>query len=211
MLQGLCELNKGVISQPGVYNKESVDRARKEEWIQVSHAKQGAYPISLRESQRQGDQTVICPITDKETSVEVDIEARFIRVRITANQTSWITVSEFTAISEDHVSPLLAFDTDFVARTELLALTDGHYVSFFAPDEDKAEGHILKVAVDEGGKVKLITLKLPENGLNITVTDASGNTIKTVELSYVTVIEAPEGSVIHIPLGNGLMLAEVEW
>ena len=155
--------------------------------------------------------TVICPITDKETSVEVDIEARFIRVRITANQTSWITVSEFTAISEDHVSPLLAFDTDFVARTELLALTDGHYVSFFAPDEDKAEGHILKVAVDEGGKVKLITLKLPENGLNITVTDASGNTIKTVELSYVTVIEAPEGSVIHIPLGNGLMLAEVEW
>ena len=56
VLQGLCELNKGVISQPGVYNKESVDRARKEERIQVSHAKQGAYPISLRESQRQGDQ-----------------------------------------------------------------------------------------------------------------------------------------------------------
>jgi hypothetical protein len=29
--------------------------------------------------------------------------------------------------------------------------------------------------------------------------------------SEATVIEAPEGSVIHIPLGNGLMLAEIEW
>lgn len=153
--------------------------------------------------------TVICPISAKDTSVDVDIQARYVRVRITADQVSWVTVSEFTAISEDHVSPLLALDTDFVARTELLALTDGHYVSFFAPQ--KAEGHTLKVTVDAGGKVKLISLKLPENGLHATVMDASGNTIKTVDLSYVTEIEAPEGSVIHLPLGNGLMLAEVEW
>lgn len=153
--------------------------------------------------------TVICPISDRDTVVDVNIQARFVRVRITASQASWITVSEFTAISEDHVSPLLHLDADFVARTDLLALTDGHYVSYFAPQ--KAEGHTLKVTVDEGGKVKLITLKLPEAGLTVTVKDAMGHEVKRVDLSYVTEIEAPEGSVIHIPLGHGLMLAEVEW
>jgi hypothetical protein len=32
-----------------------------------------------------------------------------------------------------------------------------------------------------------------------------------VKLGYVTEIQAPAGSVIHTPLGGGLMLSEVEW
>ena len=32
-----------------------------------------------------------------------------------------------------------------------------------------------------------------------------------LDLTYITEIEAPAGSVIEIPLGNGLMLAEVIW
>ena len=41
--------------------------------------------------------------------------------------------------------------------------------------------------------------------------DAGGKEIKTVDLTYITEIEAPAGSVIEIPLENGLMLAEVIW
>jgi hypothetical protein len=137
----------------------------------------------------------------------VDIRARYIRVNIKANQTSWITVSEFSAVSEDNVSKDLALDEYFVPRTELLKLTDGHYVSYFAPDH--AEGHRLSVTVTESGRITLVALALPENGLTVIVKDAGGKEIKTVDLTYVTEIEAPAGSVIEIPLGNGLMLAEV--
>ena len=94
-------------------------------------------------------------------------------------------------------------------RTDLLTLTDGHYVTYFAPD--KAEGHHLSVTATESGKVTLIALALPENGLTVPVKDASGKEIQTVDLTYITEIEAPAGSVIEIPLGNGLMLAEVIW
>ena len=151
--------------------------------------------------------TTVCAITERDTVKDMDIRARYIRVNITADQTSWITVSEFTAVSEDTVSPLLQLDSDFVPRTDLLTLTDGHYVTYFGPD--KAEGHNLSVTVTESGKVTLIALALPENGLTVTVKDASGKEIKTVDLTYITEIEAPAGSVIEIPLGNGLMLAEV--
>lgn len=153
--------------------------------------------------------TTVCAIKERDTVKDVNIRARFIRVNITADQTSWITVSEFTAVSEDTVSPLLQLDSDFVPRTDLLTLTDGHYVTYFAPD--KAEGHNLSVTATESGKVTLIALALPENGLTVTVKDAGGKEIKTVDLTYITEIEAPAGSVIEIPLGNGLMLAEVIW
>lgn len=153
--------------------------------------------------------TTVCSIKGRDTVKDVNIRARYIRVNITADQTSWITVSEFTAVSEDTVSPLLRLDSDFVPRTDLLTLTDGHYVTYFAPD--KAEGHNLSVTATESSKVTLIALALPENGLTVTVKDAGGNEIKTVDLTYITEIEAPAGSVIEIPLGNGLMLAEVIW
>lgn len=155
--------------------------------------------------------TVIGALTGRDTAIDVDIQARYVRVRVTKDQTNWVTVSEFSAISEDHVSPLLRLDSDFVPRTDLLSLTDGTYVSFFAPDEQQANGHTLYVTVGESGKVKLVALHLPKGGLDITVKDAEGNVLDTVALSYLTEIEAPEGTILHIPLGNGLMLAEVEW
>ena len=85
------------------------------------------------------------------------------------------------------------------------------YVSFFAPDEQKANSHSLDVIIGENGYATLIALCLPENSLTVTVLDASGQEIKQVELSHVTTVQAPEGSIIRIPLGNGLILAEVEW
>jgi propionaldehyde dehydrogenase len=39
----------------------------------------------------------------------------------------------------------------------------------------------------------------------------TGKTVKTVELTYLTVIDAPAGCTVEVPLGNGLMLAEVKW
>ncbi len=153
--------------------------------------------------------TKICAINSRDTVKDVDIMARYIRVNVKANQTSWITVSEFSAVSEDNVSENLTLDEYFVPRAELLKLTDGHYVSYFAPD--KAEGHKLTVTATDNGKVTLIALALPVSGLTVTVKDASGKEIKTVDLAYVTEIEAPAGSVIEIPLGNRLMLAEVIW
>ena len=153
----------------------------------------------------------ICAVDSRNTVKDVDISARYIRVTVKANQTSWITVSEFSAIGEDSVSPLLELDTDKILRTDLLTLTDGHYVTYFAPDANKAEGKHLCVTVGDTGKVTLIALALPESGLTVTVKSATGDVIQTIQLQYVTRIEVPVGSVIHIPLGNGLMLAEVEW
>ncbi len=155
--------------------------------------------------------TTICAINGRDTVKDVNIRARYIRVNVMANQTSWITVSEFTAVSEDSVSPLLTLDTDFVPRTELLPLTDGHYLSYFAPDDATAAGHSLKATVSESEKVTLVALRLPANGLKVTVRDADGKEIKTVDMRYVTEIRAPVGSTVEIPLGNGLMLAEVAW
>ncbi len=155
--------------------------------------------------------TKLCAITGRDTVADVNIRARYIRVTVTKDQTNWVTVSEFSALSEDRVSTLLSLDTTAIARTDLLALTDGLYVSFFAPDQQKAQGHNLSITVGESGKVKLVALSLPEEGLTLSVTDASGKQIQTLDLSYVTTVEAPAGSVICVPLGNGLILAEVEW
>ena len=155
--------------------------------------------------------TKLCNINQRDTELDVNIQARYVRVNVTNSQTNWVTVSEFTALSEDHVSPLLTLDADFVPRTDLLSLTDGLYVSFFAPDEQKANGHSLGVTIGESGKVTVIALRLPENGLSVQVTDANGNVIDTLDLKNATTIQAPEGSVIRIPLGNGLILAEIEW
>jgi hypothetical protein len=153
----------------------------------------------------------ICAVNSRDTAKDVDISARYIRVTVKTNQTSWITVSEFSAVGEDSVSSLLALDTNEILRTDLLTLTDGYYVSCFAPDDKKAEGKTLRVTVGDSGIVRLVFLNLPENGLEATVKDAAGRENQAVLLTYVTVIEAPAGSVIHIPLGNGLMVAEVEW
>ena len=153
----------------------------------------------------------ICAVNSRDTVKDVDISARYVRVTIKANQTSWITVSEFSAVGEDNVSPLLALDTNDIPRTDLLTLTDGHYVSYFAPDDKKAKGKTLCVTVDDTGIVTLTALVLPEDGLTVTVKNAAGEVIQTIQLHYVTRIEAPAGSVIHIPLGNSLMLAEVTW
>ncbi len=155
--------------------------------------------------------TVIRTISGRDTVVDVDIKARYIRVNITADQTSWITVSEFSALSEDNVSPLLQLDNDFIPRTELLNLTDGHYVTYFAPDDKKAEGHTLTVTVGESGHIRLIALKIPDTDLKVVVRDAAGDVLYSATLKNVTLLEAPVGSTVTIPLGNGLMLAEVEW
>lgn len=155
--------------------------------------------------------TVLCPITAKETELDVNIRARYIRVRITAEQGNWVTVSEFTAVSEDQVSPLLQLTTNSVARTQLLALTDGFSTTLFAPDGDKTRGDTLQITVGESGKVTLTALKLPKDGVNITVLEADGTEIGTVPLDLITNLQAPVGAVIYLPLGNGLLLAEVAW
>lgn len=155
--------------------------------------------------------TKIRAISERDTVADVNIRARYIRVTVTKDQTNWVTVSEFSALSEDRVSPLLSLDTTAIARTDLLSLTDGSYVSFFAPDQQKAQGHTLSITVGESGKVKLVALRLPESGLSLTVTDASGKQIKTLDLTHVTTIEAPAGSVIRVALESGLILAEIEW
>ncbi len=150
-------------------------------------------------------------LNGRNTEVDVDIKARYIRVNITANQTSWITVSEFTAVSEDNVSPLLQLDSDFVPRTDLLALTDGHYVTYFAPDCKQEDGHTLTVTFDESGHLTLIILKLPDYGMKISVSDASGKLLYSASAENVMHLEAPAGSIATIYLGDGLMLGEIEW
>ena len=150
-------------------------------------------------------------LNGRDTVVDVDIRARYVRVNITADQTNWITVSEFTAVSEDNVSPLLQLDSDFVPRTDLLALTDGHYVTYFAPECNQPDGHFLNVTFTESGRLTLIILKYPDTGMKITVRDASGERLYEVSVENVMHLQAPAGSTATIYLGDGLMLSEIEW
>lgn len=155
--------------------------------------------------------TTIRAISGRDTVVDVDIRARYIRVNITADQTSWITVSEFTAVSEDTVSPLLRLDSDFVPRTDLLTLTDGHYVTYFAPECDQLDGHYLEVTFTESGRLTLIILKLSDNGMKISVRDPAGEHLYSVSVDNVMHLQAPEGSTAIIYLGDNLMIGEIEW
>lgn len=155
--------------------------------------------------------TTICAIKERDTVKDVDIRARYIRVSITADQTSWITVSEFTAVSEDTVSPLLQLDSDFVPRTDLLTLTDGHYVTYFGPECDQMDGHYLNVTFTESGRLKLIILKLSDNGMKISVRDPAGEHLYSVAVDHIMHLQAPEGSTATIYLGDNLMIGEIEW
>ena len=155
--------------------------------------------------------TVITTLKDRDTVADVHIKARYIRVNITADQTSWITVSEFSAVSEDNVSPLLRLDSDFIPRTELLSLTDGHYVTYFAPECDRTDEHFLEVTFTESGRMTLIILNHPDTGMKISVHDASGEHLYSASVENIMHLEAPEGSTATIYLGDGLMIGEIEW
>ena len=155
--------------------------------------------------------TVLCTVKSREVSAEVNAKARYFRVTVKAAQTNWITVSEFSAVSDASVSEYLALDEYFVPRTSLLALQDGHMLTFFASEDAKAAGHSLSVTLTETGKVKILSLVLPEDGVTAKILNASGKETGTVKLTYETVVEAPQGSVIVIPLGQGLMISEIIW
>ena len=109
------------------------------------------------------------------------------------------------------MSENLALDENFIPRTELLTLQDGHLLSLFAPADDKAEGHSLRVTVTETGKVCILAVVLPKDGIIAQILDQNGKEISAITLNYETVVEAPAGSVIIVPLGQGLTLAEIIW
>ncbi len=153
--------------------------------------------------------TSLGKVSSPETVVDVNVSARYFRVTVGAAQTNWITVSEFTATSDTDVSENLALDEYFVPRTDLLTLQDGHLLSLFSPAHDKAEGHSLRVTVGETGSVRILSVVLPEGGVTAKILDHSGKETGSITLNYETVVEAPTGSVIVIPLGQGLTIAEI--
>ena len=150
-------------------------------------------------------------VSSREVSAEVKAQARYFRVTVKAAQTNWITVSEFSAVSDTDVSEYLALDEYFVPRTTLLSLQDGHILTYFAPADEKATGHSLSVTVTDTGKVRILALVLPEGGVTAKVMDADGRETGTLKLSYETVVETAPGSVIVIPLGQGLIISEIIW
>ncbi len=155
--------------------------------------------------------TVLCKISSRETSVSVNTQARYFRVTVKTAQTNWITVAEFSAVSDTDVSEYLALDEYFIPRTDLLTLQDGHILTYFAPTDEKAQGHSLSVTVTETGRVRILSLVLPEDGVIAQITDVDGKETGTVKMTYETEIEASQGSVIVIPLGEGLVISEIIW
>ena len=155
--------------------------------------------------------TTLGKVNSREVTVDANVTARYFRVTVKAAQINWITVSEFSATSDTDVSENLALDEYFVPRTDLLPLQDGHLLSFFAPDDKKAEGHSLRITASETGIIRILSLVLPEGGVNAQILDKNGKEIETVTLNYETVIEASAGSVIVIPLGRGLAISEIIW
>ncbi len=165
----------------------------------------------LSYSQDGNTWTSLGKVNSRETEMAVNISARYFRVTVKTAQVNWITVSEFTATSDTDVSENLALDDYFIPRMNLLTLQDGHLLSVFMPDDKKAAGHSLRVTVTETGRVRILAVTLPEDGVIAKILDSNGKEITTTTLSYESVVEAPAGSVIVIPLGQGLILAEIIW
>lgn len=165
----------------------------------------------LSYSENGVDWTVIGKVNSRETEYDVNVKARYFRVVIKQNQTSWITVSEFSAISDSEVSDKLALDEYFVARSELLTLQDSDLLTVFAPDKAISAGHSLLVTFGESGQVRIVNLKVPSNGLCVNIVDMSGKIIRTAILCYDTTIKAQPGCILVIPLDAGLMIAQVQW
>lgn len=155
--------------------------------------------------------TTLGKVNSRETVMDANVSARYFRVTIKAAQTNWITVSEFTVTSDTEVSENLALDEYFVPRINLLTLQDGHLLSLFTPEDEKADGHSLRVTVSESGVIRILAVALPEGGVTAKLLDKDGKETGTLTLNYETVVEASAGTVIVIPLGNGLTLAEVMW
>ena len=141
--------------------------------------------------------------------IEVDINARYLRVEVKADQINWVTVSEFSVMSEDRVSKDIALDDYFISRYNLIALQDGRIYTALDVDDTLAEGHSLLVTVGETGKVTLLSYALPAERVSAVIRGEDGAETGRVALDYETVITAPAGSVIEIPLGRGLRIAEI--
>ena len=153
--------------------------------------------------------TPICTVDQPVNEIEVDINARYLRVEVKADQINWVTVSEFSVMSEDRVSKDLALDDYFISRYNLIALQDGRIYTSLNADDALAEGHSLLVTVGETGKVTLLSYALPTEGVSAVIRGGDGAETERIALDYETVITAPVGSVVEIPLGRGLRIAEI--
>ena len=153
--------------------------------------------------------TPICTVDQAVNEIEVDINARYLRVEVKADQINWVTISEFSVMSEDRVSKDIALDDYFISRYNLIALQDGRIYTALDVDDTLAEGHSLILTVGETGKVTLLSYALPAERASAVIRGEDGAETGRVALDYETVITAPAGSVIEIPLGRGLRIAEI--
>ena len=153
--------------------------------------------------------TPICAVDQAVNEIEVDINARYLRVEVKADQINWVTISEFSVMSEDRVSKDIALDDYFISRYNLIALQDGRIYTALDVDDTLAEGHSLLVTVGETGKVTLLSYAPPAERVSAVIRGEDGAEMGRVALDYETVITAPAGSVIEIPLGRGLRIAEI--
>ena len=151
----------------------------------------------------------ICTVDQAVNEIEVDINARYLRVEVKADQINWVTISEFSVMSEDRVSKDIALDDYFISRYNLIALQDGRIYTALDVDDTLAEGHSLLVTVGETGKVTLLSYAPPAERVSAVIRGEDGAEMGRVALDYETVITAPAGSVIEIPLGRGLRIAEI--
>lgn len=151
----------------------------------------------------------VCAVNQPVNDIEVHITARYLRVEVKADQINWVTVSEFSVAAEDRVSDEIALDEYFIARYNLIALQDDRIYTALDVDDTTAEGHSLLITVGETGTVTLLSYALPTDGVSATVRGTDGAELGQTALDYETVITAPAGSVIEVPLGRGLRIAEI--
>lgn len=151
----------------------------------------------------------LCAVSMPVNDIEVNITARYLRVEVKADQINWVTISEFSVEAEDRVSENLALDEYFISRYQLITLQDGRIYTALDTDDTVAEGHSLLITVGETGKVTLLSYAPPEGMVEAIIRSEDGVELGRKALEYETVITAPAGSVVEVPLGRGLRIAEV--
>ena len=154
--------------------------------------------------------TKLSDVCSPEVSMTLDVEARYFRVTLTAAQTNWITVSEFSAGADFQVSDALWLDEYFIPRFNLMLLQDGRGTTVFPTPDASADGHTLSIRVGETGKVQSLAVSLPAEGVSAVVQSADGVELERIPLQYNTEIRTSAGAIVTVPLGGGLLLAEIQ-
>ncbi len=149
--------------------------------------------------------TKLCDIGGRNTSDSTVFTARYVRIRCTASQTNWATISEFKVTRDMDLPDGVTFSGN--ANADLSPLFDGSLFTEVSYVGTGLSGQI--ITIDASGRTGAAIYFNATGKVKVTVTDESGDTLQP-ELSGVCVrIDLTGKKTLEITLGGQFSIAEI--